>query len=189
MVQCIPSSLVVGHGTTCKATVVGSPTPTGKVTWSTSGGGKFATKSCALKRGACSVKYTTNAAGAATITANYAGDKKNPASSVAYILEVLPATSKVSIVCSHNSVKITKTTKCTAIVTGYKPTGNVTWGDIAGPGSVSFNGDVITCTLTSGRCSVTLTAVQAGEVVIQAAYIGDANNVASYNTHTLIIHK
>ena len=185
-VFCNPASVVVGRVTICKAIVLGSPTPTGKVTWSTSGSGKFPHPTCKLHNGVCSEEYITTGTTATTITASYLGDKHNSASSGTFSLTVTQATSKVVITCSQNSMKVGRQIECRARVTGYESTGTVTWAMIGGSGTFSFtNGN--TCSLTNRRCLVTMTAATAGEVVIQAAYSGDSNNSPSYSTHNLNI--
>jgi hypothetical protein len=44
-----------------------------------------------------------------------------------------------------------------------------------------------TCTLSSGRCSVTVTATAGGRVTIEATYGGDSDNVGSSGKATLKI--
>ena len=86
-VSCTPASVNVNSGTTCTATVAdetaGSPpiTPTGLVSFGTSGTGGFSASSCSLTSGSCSVTYTPTAAGNATITATYGSDHDHTGSS------------------------------------------------------------------------------------------------------------
>jgi Flp pilus assembly protein TadG len=70
--------------TTCTVTVTdnspGTPlTPTGTVTFTSSGPGGFSSASCTLSGGgataSCHVKFTPSSKGSYTVTANYAGDK------------------------------------------------------------------------------------------------------------------
>lgn len=187
LLSCSPSSVVVGASTTCRARVYGT-SPTGLVTWSSSGSGKFSALTCKLSKGSCKVKYIpTSGSSLVTITANYLGDTKNPASSATFSLTVTQATSKTIVVCSPTSVKVGKTIKCTAVVTGYGPTGTVTWSwTSSNGGSVTFSTSA-TCTLVKGRCSVEMTGTTAGTVVIQATYNGDLNNAASSKTRDLTI--
>jgi Bacterial Ig-like domain (group 3) len=83
IVSCSPGTVAVGHATTCAATVsdVAGPTPTGTVSFATSGAGSFGPgASCVLSgieaSSHCSVTFTpTHAASATvTITAAYSGD-------------------------------------------------------------------------------------------------------------------
>ncbi len=84
-----------GSDTTCTATVTGS-SPTGTVTFSSSSStGTFglgtsfgSTLSCTLSAGSCLVSYSDSVAGTPTITASYAGDGNNLASSGTFALTV-----------------------------------------------------------------------------------------------------
>lgn len=186
VVACANSSPVVGTPTKCTATVIGS-FPTGKVTWSSTGPGKFSTHTCKLSKGACSVKYTPASAGSAVnITASYVGDKHNPSSVGIFSLATTLKASKTTVLCKPTSVIAGSSTviKCTARVTGYSPTGTVAWSS-TGTGAVSLPAGTTTCTLTKGRCSVTFTATSSGTVKIQAAYGGDRNNKGSAGTRNL----
>ncbi len=188
---CTPADVNVGKSTTCSVTVVGTTTtPTGKVSWSASGPGKFSSETCKLNgNGTCSVRFTPTSGGShVTITASYAGDSHNPSSVGAFTLTVAPRTSTTRVSCGPTSVVAgsTKTIKCTAFVTGYHPTGSITWSQSStNGGSVTLA--TLSCTLVNGRCSITMTGTTAGTVIIQAAYGGDTNNLPSSNTRTLTI--
>jgi hypothetical protein len=92
-VNCGSGSPVVVYGSpiTCVATVTrNSPgnTPSGTVSWTTSGSGSFVTSPCTLPGGggaskSCSVTYTPNARGSGShlITATYSGDSNFTVSS------------------------------------------------------------------------------------------------------------
>lgn len=184
-VSCV-SPITVGKSTICTASVTGN-SPTGKVTWSTSGSGKFSSQTCKLRRGACSVKYTpTSADSQVNMTANYLGDKRNSASSGTLSLAVTMRASVAKVSCSRASLVAgsSRTVKCTAKVTGYSPTGTVSWTQ-SGNGSVSFSS--ATCTLLQGKCSVTITGSTSGQVVITATYMGDPNNQGGSRTAKLTI--
>lgn len=190
VVSCSPLP-VVGRPTTCTATIVhpSTPTPTGKVTWYTSGSGKFSLLTCVLSKGSCKVRYTPASAGIIIIMASYAGDKANPTSSGTFSLTVTQKASTTSVSCSLTSVVVgsTKTIKCTAHVTGYLPTGSVSWSN-SGTGSVALFST--TCSPSAnGRCSVTMTATAAGPVTIHAGYGGDWNNAPSSGTAGLKIKQ
>lgn len=96
--------------------------------------------------------------------------------------------SKTTVSCSPTSVPeaSSKTITCKAKVTGYSPTGTVTWSQ-SGTGSVSFV--ATTCTLSKDSCSVTMTASTGGHVIITATYSGDPNNHGSSRTAKLTITK
>ena len=101
-------------------------------------------------------------------------------------LTVLQVHSTTSLTC-FNMIEKGATKTCTATVTGYYPTGNVTFSQ-TGTGSVTFSSP--TCTLdTSGTCSVSVTGAKAGPVTITATYGGDVNNIGSADSHKLAVHK
>jgi hypothetical protein len=172
-----------------------TPVPTGKLTWSTSGSGKFSALTCKLSGGSCDVKYTPASAGPINITASYAGDKYNPTSSGEFSLSVTPTTSTTTVSCSPTSVVVgsSKTIKCTAHVTGYKPSGTVTWSQsTTDTGSISFTSSQspVACSLNAkGRCAVTMTGTEAGTVTIKAAYGGDGSTTASSGAAGLTIKQ
>ncbi|MFZ5858219.1 MAG: MBG domain-containing protein [Chloroflexota bacterium] len=83
-------SVAYGSDITCVATVTaasGTTSPSGTVSWSTTGSGAFATSPCTLSgtggSATCSVTYTPGSVGTGShlITANYAGDSNFLASS------------------------------------------------------------------------------------------------------------
>lgn len=90
-VSCSPNFVQPGVSTTCQATVTdtspGTPiTPTGTVTWSSSGAGAFSpSNSCTLSgagaTAACTVTYTPSSQGTQVITATYQGDRDHFGSS------------------------------------------------------------------------------------------------------------
>jgi hypothetical protein len=197
-VTCSKSTTVVGSAITCKATVheSGTAAPTGIVTWSNSGPGRFSKTSCTLSRhktySVCSVKFTPTVAGSVLLTASYGGDSKNPSTAGAYNLIVMMKPTKTTVSCSRTSVVAgsSRIITCKARVTGYLPTGTVAWSQ-SGTGSVSLAST--TCTLTSlknpsqAACSVTMTGTAAGAVALQATYSGDSNNSGSFRTKILTI--
>jgi len=197
-VTCSRSSVVVDSATTCKATVheSGPKAPTGTVTWSSSSSGTFSKASCKLSKhrtySTCSAKFTPTAAGPVLLMANYSGDSNNPATAGAYNLIVTMKSTTTTVSCSPKSVVAgsSKVITCKAKVTGYLPTGTVSWFQ-SGTGSVSFN--YTTCTLASMKnpnqatCSVTMTGTTAGKVTIQGTYSGAPNNQGSSRTTTLTI--
>ncbi|MGP8057023.1 MAG: beta strand repeat-containing protein [Nitrososphaerales archaeon] len=197
---CSKSTVVVGSAVTCKAKVreSGTKAPTGTVTWSSSGSGKFSRASCKLSKlrtySICSVKYTPTTPGPIFLTASYAGDSKNPPSNGTYNLTVTTKVTKTTVSCTSESTGAgsQKTITCKAKVTGYLPTGTVNWSQ-SGTGSVSLSST--TCTLTSltnpsqATCSVTMTGTTVGKVILLATYSGDLNNQGSSRTTTLTIKK
>lgn len=96
------------------------------------------------------------------------------------LLTVTGKASKTTISCSTRAQTVT----CTAKVKGYSPTGNVTWSQ-TGTGFVAFAST--TCTLSQGKCSVTMTGVTVGKVTVSGAYNGDSDNVGSSGSAGLTV--
>ena len=96
-VLCSPSPVDLGSATTCAATTDGD-SPTGTITWASSGVANFSpTSTCTLSAGSCAVNYTpSSATSPVTITAIYAGDANNTASSGTFKLTVGPSTTGTS---------------------------------------------------------------------------------------------
>jgi len=187
-VSCNHVSVIVGSATTCKATVVGfGSVPTGSVTWSSIGSGKFSKQTCKLSKGACSVKFTPTAAGSSVLlTATYEGSPRNVPPAGTYSLSVLAKGSKTTVSCTPKSAAIGSVITCTAKVKGYSPTGTVSWSQ-SGTGSVSFSST--TCALSQGACSVTMKVTTGGHVAIAGTYMGDSNNQVSSLAAKLSIKK
>ena len=89
IVTCAPGAIQTGQTTTCTARVVdvasGTPsTPTGTISWTSSGLGTFSSATCTLSgvgaTASCSVSYAPTASGSQVITASYGGDTVQPAS-------------------------------------------------------------------------------------------------------------
>ena len=187
-VACSKSAVVVGSGTTCKATVreSGTKAPTGYASWSNNGSGMFSQTSCKLSRhvvySACSVKFTPTAAGSVTLAASFGGDSENPAAAGGYNLVVTMKASKTTVSCTPGAAVVGSSTaiNCKVKVIGYSATGAVTWSQ-SGNGSVSFvpTFKCSCCTLVKGSCSVIVTGTTPGKVILQATYSGDPNNVGS----------
>ena len=105
---------------------------------------------------------------------------------------VKPVLSRTTVSCSPTSVPAasSKTITCKARVTGYLPTGTVSWSQ-SGTGAVSFvpTFRCACCTLVKGSCSVILTGAKSGKVIMTATYMGDSNNRGSSRTAKLTITK
>jgi hypothetical protein len=191
---CHYASVSVGSAVTCLAKVQSSGvTPTGTVTWSTSGSGQFSSTMCTLfsyvSYGTCSVKFTPTSAGSAvTLVASYGGDSRNSQSAGTYLLAVRTKTTKTTVSCAPRSAVVGSSTviTCTATVTGYSPAGAVDWSQY-GVGYVSIS--PATCTLSAGSCSVAVRGILAGTVAVVAFYGGDPNNQGSSRKTGLSIGK
>jgi len=123
----------------------------------------------------------------------YSGDKNNgAAASPCERLTVLKATTApthMTITCTKSSFAIGAKVTCTAKVTGTYPshTGTITWSKVSGTGQVKFSST--TCTLSSGKCSATVTATVVGSITIEAVYSGDSHNPWSSGTAKLTVTK
>ena len=188
---CSPSPVTAGSPTKCTATVTGS-SPSGVVSWSSSGSGSFDSYSCTLSTGTCSVDYTpATSKSPVNITVSYKGDSKNGQSTGAFSLAVSKITTTMSLSCSPSSVEIDAPTTCTAsYISSIAPTGTVSFT------TSSSNGGAVTpssssCTLSGGACSVTFKGSlnHAGAVTVTATYPGDSNSLGSSNTFSLSIDK
>ena len=170
---------------TCKAKVAGY-SPTGTMTWSQNGTGSvsFVTIICTLSKSSCSVTMTGAQPGNAVVQASYGGDSNNTPGSGTHRLEVGKELSTATIGCS-SKLGVGVPVACTATVSGYSPTGTVTWARVSGTGTVTFSSN--TCTLSSGSCQVTVTATRAGSLKIKAVYSGDSNDLTSAGTLVLTI--
>jgi hypothetical protein len=122
------------------------------------------------------------------VVANYRGDSRNAPSSGTYFLSVGAKVSKTSVSCAPSLIQAssTKHFTCRATVSGYSPTGNVTWSQ-DGSGSISFVTE--SCALSKGTCSVTLNGVGPGKVTLHASYGGDSNNLVSLGSRTVTVGK
>jgi len=195
-VLCTPRSVIVNSSTviTCTAKVTGY-LPTGIVGWSqtasSTGSVSFNSATCTLtplvnpNRATCFVTITGLTSGHVIINATYMGDSNNEGSHRIKAVTVKKGSAVTAISCTLSSFDITTPVTCTATVSGYSPTGTVTWSKVSGTGSVTFSST--TCMLSSGSCSVTVTATHIGSIKIKAAYGGDSNNVKSSRTIILTI--
>jgi hypothetical protein len=170
------TSVVIGSSSTCTASVSGF-SPTGTVTFTSNDPSASFNPSnqCTLSpSGSCSVSYTPSVAGSVTITASYSGDLNNNPSSGNTNLNVQQTVPTVSVSCSPNPISSGQSTTCTVVVSGFNPTGTVSW-QTTGLGSFMPN----SCTLSpNGSCSVTYTSLSSSGSVdtITATYAGDSNN-------------
>jgi hypothetical protein len=200
IISCNHPSVVVGERVTCTALVFGTDSPPGlQVQWYGNSSSLFSSKlssKCALGHApqasysACSVNVTPKAAGFVILTAAYSGDLKYSETNGTAGLNVTPKDTKTIPSCKPTFAVSSTSITCNVTVTGYKPTGNVTWSQ-SGTGSVAPSSTA--CTLKTGKpantgtCSVTMTATKAGKVILQASYSGDSNNQGSSRKVTLNI--
>ena len=183
VLTCSHSSILVGAYSICRATIKGI-SPTGVVSWTSSGNGTFSRTLCTLVYGTCSVRFwSTSADPQVAINASYGGDSMNAPTSAVFDLKVTWKPTMLRFSCAH-AVAVAESIACTVKVLGYLPSGNVWWLQ-SGTGSVSFLPS--TCTLSNGVCSVVLTGVTPGKVVILASYPGNLNNLGGSRKATLTV--
>jgi Bacterial Ig-like domain (group 3) len=113
-VICSPGTFAPGDATVCTATVTdtassGQTTPTGTVTFSSSGAGSFAGSPCTLSgsgdSSTCAVFLSSLSTGGQVITASYGGDGAHNATSGTTIVSVaVPASTAGCIVTGHGRI-------------------------------------------------------------------------------------
>ena len=196
-VTCNRTIQLVGRSVSCTVQVTGS-SPTGYVSWTSSASGNFNEHGqCKISRlGKCSIVFEPTSANAAvSITATYGGDLNNAPSLGSAALNVEQRVAGMTLTC-HPAMATAGSTSvtCTAVVTGFSPTGTVTFTPSTTMGTAQINGNTaVSCTLgtptpSNARCSVTFTGTQVtgtGKVQITGAYSGDPNNT-SYSKHVTV---
>ena len=135
--------------------------------------------------GTSTLSFTALSPGSYSVTVS--GSSNGVTHSVIVTVNVGKAPTSTSVSCVPSSIEVggATTSTCTATVSGgYSPTGTVSF-TTSGTGSVSQSSP--SCTLSSGSCSVILSASSAGSVTITATYSGDSNNVGSSGTSSLTV--
>jgi parallel beta-helix repeat protein len=205
-VACVPATVSINQGTSCTATVTdtsSTPTaPTGIIAFSSDGAGSFGsygpcmlTSMSSASSAACSVEYTPTATGAGThrITASYTGDSGHSGNNGITQVSVAglgPTSTTVGLVCSPIPVATGDVSTCRVTVAGSSstPTGSVTFSTSSSDGGV-VSLSAYSCTLASGRCSISATGTAAGTVKITITYSGDAYNLANSGSTTLTVEN
>lgn len=168
--------VVVGVAHDLTATVTGV-NPTGNVTFKSGSTtiGTVALSGTGNSRTAVLSSYLWTTAGTKSLTAVYAGDGGNTTSTSSALSQtVSKATATASMTSATNPVGVGASSVLTATVTGYNPTGNVTFKSgttTLGTVALSGTGNTRTATYTA-----TFTAVSAG-ASLTAVYAGDTNNL------------
>ncbi len=189
---CKPLALIVGKSVLCHSKTLGT-TPTGLIAWSSTGSGAFSHSSCKIpKSGKCNgLFFTFGTSAQENITALYYGDINNAPSLASFTFSVSQTPTHVTFSCKPSSVIAGLTTTCRAVVTGFLPSGTVTFSQTSGTGLISGSASCTVAQLGSSKkasvCSVTITAVTSGKVTLTASYAGDLNNLPSSKPHSLTI--
>lgn len=177
------ATVLVGAQTTCIATLTGGDSPTGTVTFTQNGGPDIVSlpsPTCTLASQVCSIPVQTTGAGTATFQAVYSGDSNNPPVTQpnGIALTVSRQTSVTMASCTTQTIVIGQPTTCTATITGYMPTGTITW-TYSGTGTIEPN----VCNVPPASCQVSFAPSLSG--TLTATYSGDLNNVGSSDTITI----
>jgi hypothetical protein len=173
--QASPATAAPNASITLTASVFGT-NPTGSVSF-TANGNSLGTE--ALANGTVTLQTSFANAGSYTVTATYAGDSNNTASTSATVgVTISPAASSTTLQApSGGNVNGQITLKAT--VSGDSPTGSVSFS----AGSTSLG----TATLTSGVATLQTSFAAAGSYSVTAAYQGDHNNAASTSSAATIM--
>jgi hypothetical protein len=160
---------------TVAVTASAGSSPTGTVTLLD---GSTSLGTASLTNGSATFTIATLAAGTHSITASYAGDSADNASTSGAVSVVVNAVqlqaSAVTLAASASTVVSGQTITLTATVTPASATGTVTFND----GSTSIG----TGTLSQGQAVLTLSTLSVGTHSLTAAYGGDAADQASTST-------
>lgn len=184
-VACSPVPVVVGQTMSCTATVTDTApslsTPTGTVSFTSSGPGSFGSGGRCTLAGSgaaagCAVSFTPSAAGRQVITAAYGGDLDHEARAGSTSPFVDQAGTTTSVTSSLNpsvaGQPVTFTAEVGVLAPGSgTPTGTVTFSD----GGVPFG----SAGLVGGLASFTTSTLTIGDHTITARYSGDQNFTAS----------
>jgi Bacterial Ig-like domain (group 3)/FG-GAP repeat len=194
-VSCSPSSLDTGKSSTCTATVkTKSPTATGKVSFSSTGGSaaKFKDKSCTLKRvktgtATCHVSFTPTKRMSYTITARYSGDNNHGSGSGTTVVDTPRDGTATKVSCIPSTVTATLQTACTATVTGV--------GSHAPPATFKLSPAMaiaegqVSCAQqgSTETCTVDIVIAASGTYAVAASYPGTSVDGASEGSAQLIV--
>jgi hypothetical protein len=170
------SSAAPGQQLTVTATVTGG-SPTGSVSF-TSSGKTLGTAS--LINGVATLQFSLPTTGTFSITANYAGDSNNGAStSNAVPLTIALVQSTTSLAVSATNANQNQQLNLTATVTGINPTGSVTF--------VSGTTTLGTAIVSNGTATLPYSFTAAGTYAVVANYAGDSANLASTSNSVSVV--
>jgi hypothetical protein len=194
-VSCSPSSLDTGKSSTCTATVkTKSPTATGKVSFSSTGGSaaKFKDKNCTLKRvktgtATCHVRFTPSKRMSYTITARYGGDGNHGSGTGTTVVDTPKDGTATHVSCTPSTVTATLQTVCTATVTGVGSHAPAATFKLS-PAMAIAEGQVSCAQAGSTEtCTVDLVIAASGTYEVTAAYAGDSLDGSSDGSAQLIV--
>ena len=170
------TTVTAGQSATLTATVSGSGSPGGTVTFTDSG---VLIGSATLSANKATLTISTLSAGTHTITATYAGDTADAASTSGAVTVTVtqppPASTTTSIAASVTQATAGQSVIVAATVSGSgSPAGTITFTDNgASLGSPPLSG---------GKASLTLSTLSVGSHILTASYSGDPSDAASIST-------
>ncbi len=101
-------------------------------------------------------------------------------------LLAIRASPSVIVTCSPSAVAVGSSSSCIAMISGYSPTGVVTFTSSSSTGIfMPSNGQ---CTLSSGRCQIAYLDTAPGAPQVTGTYGGDANNGGSQGSYSLSVN-
>lgn len=164
-----PTLATVGQAVTLTASVAGNA-PTGTVQFM-DGGNNLGTP-VAVGNGVATLSTNQLVVGSHNVSAAYSGDAGNaPSTSSSTPVSVNASSTSTALGVSPGQATVGQVVTLTATVTGFQPSGSVTFLD----GSTPLG----SATLSNGTASLTVSNLAAGSHSLSASYAGDANNQAS----------
>jgi hypothetical protein len=165
-----------GTAITLTASVSGI-SPTGSVSF-TANGNSLGTE--ALVNGIATLATSFANAGSYSVTASYAGDSNNTAStSAAVAITITPATSTTTLAATPTAGDVNGQITLKASVSGDSPTGSVSFA----AGTTSLG----TATITNGVATLQTSFAAAGSYATTATYQGDKDNTVSTSSSVTIV--
>ena len=165
-----------GAAITLTASVFGT-NPTGSVSFSANGD---ALGTEAVVNGTVTLPTSFGNAGSYTVTATYAGDSNNTASTSSPVaITITPATTATTLQATPSAGNVNGQITLKATVSGDSPTGSVSFAS----GTTSLG----TATLTNGVATLQTSLAAAGSYATTATYQGDQNNAASTSSAVTIV--
>jgi hypothetical protein len=170
------NSAAPGQQLTVTASVNGI-SPTGNVSFLSNG---TSLGTAAVTNGVASFRFSLPTTGTFSITANYAGDTNNGAStSNAVPLSIALVQSTTSLAVSATNANLNQQLNLTATITGISPTGSVSF--------VSGTTTLGTATVSNGTATLPYSFTAAGTYAIVANYGGDSANLASTSKSVSVV--
>ncbi len=164
-----PNPVNVGQNITLTASVTGGASPSGSVTFKD---GASTLGSGTITAGVASLITNKLTGGSHNLTAVYAGDSNNATSTSAAVAQgVNLAASTTTLSATPNPASLGQNVTLTARLSGYNPTGTVTFLD--GGGTLS------SASVSGGVATLSVNSLGQGSHSLSAAYSGDVNNIGS----------